>query len=272
MRSVIRLVLLSLVLLIVALISAITAMRFAIHGGEVAIPKLTGMTPIEAERAVTATGLQLVIERRYYSASIPEGKIMMQVPDAGTKVRRGWQVRVAESLGPQRVAIPDVTSDSTRVAQITIQRRGLDIGSTAILPMAGVPADQVIAQSPPANASGVSAPRISFLVAGTPDAPAFVMPNFVGYSLANATRIVHAAGMRLGTVTVKTDNPDQSQTSGAPPSAAPAPQQSPATPQTPVPAPQIAPTPAAESLILSQTPAAGQKIVAGSAINFEVSK
>ncbi|MGB0048926.1 MAG: PASTA domain-containing protein, partial [Terriglobales bacterium] len=91
--------LLALVLMTVALISALSAMQMAIHGREVAIPKLVGMSPLEAERAGSALGLQVVVERQFYSPEIPEGKIMTQVPPPGTKVRRGWSVRVAQSLG-----------------------------------------------------------------------------------------------------------------------------------------------------------------------------
>ncbi|PYX84377.1 MAG: penicillin-binding protein, partial [Acidobacteria bacterium] len=91
-----------LVLLAVALVSALTAMRFAIHGREVVVPKLVGMTPAEADRTAQASGLLLEVERQYYSPNVPEGRVMSQVPAAGTKVRHGWQVRVAQSLGPQR--------------------------------------------------------------------------------------------------------------------------------------------------------------------------
>ena len=47
MRSAFRFVILVLVLLIVAMVSALTAMRFAIHGQEVAVPPLIGLTPQE---------------------------------------------------------------------------------------------------------------------------------------------------------------------------------------------------------------------------------
>ena len=57
MRQFFRMMLLALVLVTVALISALTAMQFAIHGREVAIPRLVGMTPGEAERAGAALGL-----------------------------------------------------------------------------------------------------------------------------------------------------------------------------------------------------------------------
>ena len=128
MRQFFRMLLLALVLMTVALISALTAMQLAIHGREVAIPKLVGLSPSDAERAGAAAGLQVVIERQFYSPDIPEGKIMTQMPAPGTKVRRGWSVRVAQSLGRQRVAIPDVTGGSERVAELNVLRRGLSLG------------------------------------------------------------------------------------------------------------------------------------------------
>ncbi len=131
MKFAIRFALLALVLVIVAMLSALTAMQFAIHGQEVAVPALVGLSPVEAERAVAGLGLQVSIERQYYSPQIAEGKIMSQLPLPGTKVRRGWQVRVAQSLGPTRVTIPDVTGQSEHAAELNIRRRGLDVASMA---------------------------------------------------------------------------------------------------------------------------------------------
>src|ERR1700730_11181069 len=104
MKSAIRFALLALVLVIVAMVSALTAMRMAIHGQEVAVPALVGLGPAEAERAAAGLGLQISIERQYYSPQIPEGKIMSQLPLPGTKVRRGWQVRVGQGLGHMPIA------------------------------------------------------------------------------------------------------------------------------------------------------------------------
>ena len=59
MKSFFRLVLLALVLLVVALVSALTAMRFVIHGREVAVPNLVGKTPAEARRIAEESGLEL---------------------------------------------------------------------------------------------------------------------------------------------------------------------------------------------------------------------
>jgi beta-lactam-binding protein with PASTA domain len=255
MRQFFRMLLLALVLMTVALISALTAMQLAIHGREVAIPKLVGMSPLEAERAGAASGLQVVIERQFYSADIPEGKIMTQIPLPGTKVRRGWSIRVAQSLGPLRVAIPDATGGSERVAELNIRRRGLTLGSVAHINLPDVPPDRVISQSPPANASGVSAPKIGLLVSDGTEPLAFVMPNLTGQPLGSATLALQDAGIKVGKVIVL-----------PPPSIS-----EPVDPQsTPVSLPAAVSEPSAASMIVTQTPAPGQKIVTGSAVNFEV--
>ncbi len=256
MKPLFRFALLAMALVIIALVSALTAMRFAIHGQEVQVPSVIGLSPVDAERAVAGLGLQIEVERQYYSPTIPEGRIMTQMPLAGTKVRRGWQVRVAQSIGPQRVSIPDVTKESQRAAELNIRRRGLEVASIAEIQLPGTPADQVLAQSPPANASQVAAPRTSLLVSDAPDAPAFVMPNFVGQPLGNATRTLQDAGFKLGTVSM------------APPSASatsPAPS---ATPSSPTSVVSEQPSPA--SIIVTQWPPAGQKVLVGAVINFEV--
>jgi beta-lactam-binding protein with PASTA domain len=195
--------------------------------------------------------LQIEVERQYYSPQIPEGRVMTQLPLPGTKVRRGWQVRVAQSLGPQRVAIPDVTKQSERAAEWNIQRRGLEVASTAEMQLPGTPADQVLAQSPPANASEVEAPRTSLLVTIAAEPLAYVMPSFVGQPLGTASRALQDAGFKLGNVSV------------APPVANSAAGAAPA-----LPSPAAQPSPA--STIVAQTPAAGQKVLVGAVVNFEV--
>ena len=258
MKSAIRFALMGLILVIVAMVSALTAMRFAIHGQEVAVPMLVGLAPAEAERAVAGLGLQISIERQYYSPQIPEGRIMSQLPMPGTKVRRGWQVRVAQSLGPTRVAIPDVTGQSEHAAELNIRRRGLDVASMAEVESPGIPADQVLAQSPSANATQVLAPKISLLVTVAAAPPAFVMPSFVGQPLGTVSRTLQDEGFRLGNVNV-----------AAAPVAPTSDTTTPAATPPPVPAaPPAQPTPA--SIILSQAPAAGQKVLAGTAVSFEV--
>jgi beta-lactam-binding protein with PASTA domain len=253
MKPLFRFAMLALVLVVVALVSALTAMRFAIHGQVVEVPAVVGLTPSEAERAVAGPGLQIEVERQYYSPQIAEGRIMTQMPLPGMKVRRGWQVRVAQSLGPQRVVIPDVTKQSERAAEWNIHRRGLEVASTAEMQLPGTAADQVLAQSPPANASQVAAPRTSLLVTVTSDPPAYVMPNFVGQPLGSASRTLQDAGFKLGNVSMAPPAPNAATS----PSTAAAVSTEP-----------LQPSPA--SIIVTQWPPAGQRVLAGAVVSFEV--
>jgi eukaryotic-like serine/threonine-protein kinase len=281
MKSAIRFATLALVLIIVAMVSALTAMRFAIHGQEVAVPALVGLTPAVAEHLAASSGLQISIERQYYSATIPDGRIMSQLPLPGIKVRRGWQVRVAQSLGPTRVTIPDVTGQSEHAAELNIRRRGLDIASTAELEVPGIPADQVLAQSPPANTADILAPNVSLLLTTDSEPQAFVMPSFLGQPLGTVSQTLQNAGFKLGNVTMApppiTEIPDANASSTSTPQTASSPQTTPATsaaaPATPTQAqtpPPTPPQPSPASTVVAQWPAPGQKILAGAVVTLQV--
>lgn len=281
MKSAIRFATLGLVLVIVAMVSALTAMRFAIHGQEVAVPALVGLTPAEAERSVSNLGLEMSIERQYYSPSIRDGRVMSQLPLPGTKVRRGWQVRVAQSLGPTRVTIPDVTGQSEHAAELNIRRRGLDIASMAEMEVPGIPSDQVLAQNPPANTADVLEPNINLLITTDVQPQAFVMPSFVGQPLGTVSQTLQDAGFKLGNVSVAP--PPISEVPDANASSTPAPQNPGATPNStaptagapaatppPSPAQSPAPEPSPASIVVYQSPAPGQKVIAGAVVNLEV--
>jgi len=241
-KSFFRLALLVLFLLVVAMFSALTAMRIAVHGGEVAVPDFTGATPAEARRIAERNGLQIDVERQYYSSVVAEGRILSQRPSAGTLVRRGWQVGVAESLGPQRVVIPSLLGESQRAAFINIQRRGLNLGTMAEMPLPGMPGDQVLAQNPPPNASDIATPKISLLISDAPPPQDFVMPSFAGQPMGTVTLTLQDAGFRVGTVAFVP------QTATSPGGG----------------------TPSSASIVVSQNPAPGEKALAGTAVNFEV--
>jgi beta-lactam-binding protein with PASTA domain len=240
LRKLLRYFLLGLVLLLVFVVSALVAMRFAIHGREVRVPKLAGLTPAEAERIANANGLVLSVEDRFYTTNVPEGRIVSQSPAPETRVRSGWKVMVAESLGPQRAAIPNLVGQSEHAADVNLSRRGLQVGSVAAVHLPGASPGMVIAQSPPPNAKNAASPKVNLIVAAGDNVPQYVMPNFVGRSIDEATGVLESEGFVVGKV--------QSIAAASRPSDAP-----------------VAP-----GTIVRQHPAAGQKVSAGAMVSFEV--
>jgi eukaryotic-like serine/threonine-protein kinase len=265
MRHFFRIALRVLILAAVFLASALTAMRFAIHGREVAIPKLVGMSTGDADRLAISDGLFLDVENRFYSTDIAEGRIMSQLPPEGEKVRRGTRVRVALSLGPQKMVIPSVVGQSQRAAEINIGRRGLELGTVAVANLPGLPADQVVAQSPPPNAEGVASPKVNLLVSAAPDdaSQLYVTPDFTGHTLDEASRAIAESPMRFGKVTTAkgvsrtpSGTANVAQTNVTAPGAA-----------------NLRPAsvaPKSSPVIVRQNPAPGQKVAAGTMMNFEV--
>jgi beta-lactam-binding protein with PASTA domain len=185
-----------------ALFSAVATMHFAIHGAEVTVPSFKGLTVTEATDKAASLGLDLSVDNHFYSVDIPDGHVLNQSPVAGTVVRREWHVRLTESLGPQRVAIPDLTGSDQRLASIQIRRVGLEFGATAEMPYAYAPAGTVIAQNPPPDAAGVERPSVSLLIAAPPlDANSgMVMPDLTGQMFAQATLAITYAGLKLAPV------------------------------------------------------------------------
>ena len=186
----------------IALLSAITTMHFAIHGAEVQVPSLKGMTVADARSQAAGLGLNLNVDNRYYSGEVAAGHILTQSPPAGTVVRREWRVRVAESLGPQKVDVPDTIGNDQRLAALQLRRAGLDVGVTARIPDAAVADGTVIAQDPPPHAQGIERPSVNLLVAAPNDEnpDGYVMPDFSGVPIV-------AAQAQLSAVGIKTDTP-----------------------------------------------------------------
>jgi beta-lactam-binding protein with PASTA domain len=243
MRRFFRWVVRVLVLIVVFMASMLTAMRFAIHGRQTAVPKVIGMTPHDAEAALVSHGLVLDSSDRFYSAEVPAGRIVSQVPAPNEMVRRGWRVRVAESMGPQRVSIPDLTGDSERSAEINIRRRGLEMGTMAVAAIPDATPDQVVAQSPPANATNVSAPKVSMLIAATPDKKSYVLPDLRGRTQTDAMRAIEDAGLKVGNVSAQAGDAS--------------------TPET---------MPPGERLVVRSVPGPGQRVFEGQAVSLEVTR
>lgn len=189
-------------LVVVAMLAAITTMHFAIHGAEVQVPSLKGMTVVDARSLTAGMGLNLNVDNRYYSGDVAAGHILTQSPAPGSVVRREWHVRVAESLGPQKVDVPNIVGTDQRVAAFQLRRSGLDVGTIAKMPDDTLADGTVIAQDPPAHAHGIERPSVNLLVAAPDDTTAdgYVMPDFTGVPII-------AAQAQLAKVGIKTAQP-----------------------------------------------------------------
>jgi len=238
-------------LVAVALLAAIATMHFAIHGAEGRVPSLKGMTVAEARSQTSGLGLNLDVDNRYYSGDVTAGHILSQSPAPGTVVRREWRVRVAESLGPQKVEVPETVGQDERVASLRLRRVGLEAGVTVRLPWSKAAEGTVLAQDPPAHAQGIARPSIDLLVAApSDDAPdGFVMPDLSGLPVVTA----QAELKRMG---IQTERPRFVDV-----------------PVAPVGTGNAAPVmPVKPGAVIAQQPAAGARVAQGDLVKLTVAK
>jgi beta-lactam-binding protein with PASTA domain len=189
-----RMALLVFILAAAAFLSAITAMRIAIHGREVNMPNLVGKNVSEANGLLHSRGLVLRVADRVYS-ELPINVVVKQTPPPGMLMKVSQQAHVVLSLGQRQLQIPLLEGNSLRVSRIELLRAGLQVGEVSSITTPDEPVDTVMLQTPRPGA-GAATPRVDVLVsAGTRD-PAYVMPHLVGLNEADAQHRMDVAGLR----------------------------------------------------------------------------
>lgn len=189
-----RMTLLVFILASAAFLSAITAMRIAIHGREVTMPNLVGKNVAEASQMLRSRGLLLRVADRIYSEQ-PINVVVRQTPPPGMLMKVSQQAHVVLSLGQRQLQIPALESNSLRVSRITLLRANLQVGEVSELTMPDVPVDTVVMQNPKPG-SGAATPRVDVLVSDGPREMAYVMPHLIGLNEADAQRRLDSAGIK----------------------------------------------------------------------------
>jgi len=230
-----RMVLLLFILSSVGFLSALTAMRFAIHGREVDMPDVVGMGVVRARQILQGRSLGIKIEDRIYS-NLPVGAVVRQSPPPNMRVKTGQFAHVVLSLGPQTVTIPLLTDRSLRAAQVELLRNGMQLGEVSSTYLPGSMEDTVIEQNPAPGTTNVTSPHVNLLVSLGPRPAAYVMPELDGLPAPEAEAKLNAAGLRVSKIT-------------------------------PVVGSELAP-----GTVAAQSPARGQRADAGTAIELQVAQ
>lgn len=189
-----RMALLVFILAAAAFLSAITAMRIAIHGREVNMPNLVGKNVSEANNLLRSRGLVLRVADRVYS-ELPINVVVRQSPPPGMLMKVSQQAHVVLSLGQRQLQIPLLEGNSLRASRIELLRAGLQVGEVSGITMSDEPADTVVLQTPRPGA-GAATPRVDVLVSDGPREVAYVMPHLVGMSDSDAQHRLDLAGLR----------------------------------------------------------------------------
>lgn len=194
LRHLSRIALLVFILASAAFLSAITAMRIAIHGREVTMPNLVGKSLAQASQMLSSQGLLLHVADRVYS-EFPLDAVVRQTPPPGMLMKVSQQAHVVLSLGQRQLTIPALEGKSLRVSRIELLRAGLQAGEISGWATLDAAPDTILVQSPRPG-EGAATPRVNLLVAQPAREPAYVMPWLSGLTEAEAGRRLDQAAVR----------------------------------------------------------------------------
>ena len=185
--------------------SAYFAMRAAVFGSEVEVPRVLGL-PVEPAREALSS-LELVLETTgtRHNGLVPAGQILSQKPPPGAGLKPGRKVKVLVSLGPEQFRAPELLGMPVPRARVILSQESLRLGSVAYAHSEAESENLVVAQDPPPGAPVERAGRVDLLVSTGAREALRVMPDLVGRPLPQARRFLAGSGLRLGNVRTQPD-------------------------------------------------------------------
>lgn len=186
------------ILAVAGVVSALTAMRFAIQGREVEVPDLAGKTEQEARDLLGGKGLRLKVSSSIFSPEVPEGRVLRQDPTTGTRLKVDRTVKVLLSLGEQQYAVPNLVGTSLRAAQLTLAQRRLKLGNTLYTHVSEGDPSTVVYQTPKPGSQEATDPSVNIVISLGPAAEYFIMPDVIGKPAELVASRARSEGFKIG--------------------------------------------------------------------------
>jgi eukaryotic-like serine/threonine-protein kinase len=167
------------------------ALRVSLGPPTVRVPDVRGRTETDAVAILTDAGLEANVVK--VPSREPEGRIVAQAPAADKTVRRGTEVRINSSSGPQLVSVPPVEGDSYESAAATLQAAGFAVARTDV--ESDEPRGTVVGQNPEGNSSQPKGSRITLSVSRGPSSTQ--VPDVIGFDEDAARSTLEGEGFRV---------------------------------------------------------------------------
>lgn len=193
----------SLVAIIFAILFIDTVVMPGVVGmerGAVKVPAVQGLTIEQARGKFFGVGLLTEIRSRDYDNQVPEGIVISQSPDPGSKVIKGRRVLIVVSKGPEIAEIPVIAGMSERQARSELRKNGFSTVEVLRKFSDAQPADKIIEIDPQAGSSVSRETKITIILSKGSKATTAEMPNIVGESLADAQEKIENCGLKIGSV------------------------------------------------------------------------
>jgi beta-lactam-binding protein with PASTA domain len=163
----------------------------------ISVPNLRGKTVDAATAEAEKASLELVVGRQVFSGTVGSGAVVTQNPPAADRVRRGTEIIVVVSRGPELVRIPNVRRLPEGEAVGLLEAAKLQVSIERDY-HPRIPEGRITDQNPAAGNSIEAGQVVVITVSkGKPPVP---VPELVGRSEADAGALLRAAGLGVKVV------------------------------------------------------------------------
>lgn len=179
--------------------------RYTLHGKEITIPQVTGMTQEEAEIVLRGSELYLVVVDSTYSDKAPLGTVVEQTPPALSHAKPDRPVYVVmNARTKQLIPLPELHDVSYRQAEATLRSIGLQVAKVVYEP--SLYPDNVL----DVRAGGLSLSEgmrlpegsgVTLVVGRRQGNSTVIVPSLLGMSLPQARTALLQIGLTIGAYT-----------------------------------------------------------------------
>lgn len=193
------------VVVVIALVFAVDKLVMPAFAGAFAdtgtVPNVEGMTPEDAESTLVSAGFKFLwSEEGRFSAQVPAGLALVQMPKAGRVAKIGRTVRITPSLGLRKIAIPDLRGKSQKQADISLERAGLVKGEVIQGAHQSIPRGVVIRTEPMGGDTVRVGDTVNVVISAGKTTGRVLLPNFEGILLDEVYPKMDQLGFRVGSI------------------------------------------------------------------------
>lgn len=170
------------------------------------VPDVEGMNAEKAESLLHEKDLGVIwSDEGKFSALVPAGHILVQMPKAGRTVKDLRNIKLTVSKGMREVTIPSLRGKSVRQAEISLNRLGLVLGKKLDGAHVSIPRGVVIRSVPAAGKVSRVGEVVDLVISSGARSGRERMPDLTGQSLSVAQNMLDSLSFELGEVTREKD-------------------------------------------------------------------
>jgi serine/threonine-protein kinase len=160
------------------------------------VPDVTGKKVEIAKSLLEGRGFRMYEETAISDPSVPDGTVSKQDPVPGSKVRKGWTVKVwPNSAGAE---VPNMKNLPLAQATVVLQQAGLKLGQVIMQPSDTVEKDGVISSNPVFGLKVSKDSQVDLIVSA--GAGEVAVPSVRGWGRSRAQEMIKQAGLNVGSV------------------------------------------------------------------------